>query len=269
MKTPRTRKAMIAFLKGHFRYDTMNSWNASSSYAANVKVQRLTFPSNEVRNRAYDLVQTDEAMDDVRFIMQEFDRDHNYEWQVGFNGRSNGYIVLYQGGRKKSEHKSVCTNCGQRNFRSVLAPAVTKEDQLKHYMVSHNLWTAAVTNQQPEVKAIGLADEEVARLIDLWRSTKELEWVSSNNVCGVCHEPSRVNRETYETFAYPGKGVDQGEDFKDWDTGSLKDRVRLVMEFDRMVEQCIAAFVNFCAGHEAVEETCMVPKQRLVAKEVA
>lgn len=37
------RKEMIAFLKNHFRYDTMNSWNRSTSYANNVKNLQLGY----------------------------------------------------------------------------------------------------------------------------------------------------------------------------------------------------------------------------------
>lgn len=259
---------MIDFLVNHFRYNTMNSWNASTSYAANVKIQKLSFPNNEVRNRAYNLLQTDEAYDDVRFIMQEFDRDHDYEWQVAFNGRSSGYIVLYQGGRKKSEHKSICTNCGQRNFKFVLPPLAGKEGQLRDYVVSHNFWTAEVYPTQPDVQAIGLPDADVIRLIHEWRRAHDLKWVSTSNVCGVCNKPTRVNREFYETFTNPGKSTDMGEDFVEWNTYSIKQRVKLVMEFDQMVEQCIKAFVSFCTNHEAVEEIEYVPKKHLVAKEI-
>lgn len=209
MKTPRTKKDMIAYLVGHFRYDTMNSWNRTTSYAANVKIYNINFPNKEVQSRAYDLLGTENVMDDVQDIMQQFGEDHDYEWQVGFNGRSGGYIVLYQGGRKKSEHKSVCTKCGQRNFKEASPTA---------------------------------------------------------NVCGRCHEPARVNREFYEIFTKPGKGTDMGEDFEEWDTYSLKQRVKLVMEFDRMVEQCTKAFVDFCVDNEAVEETVMVPQKHLVAR---
>jgi hypothetical protein len=37
----RSRAAMTAYLKNHFRYHTMNSWNRSTSYACNLKVNRL------------------------------------------------------------------------------------------------------------------------------------------------------------------------------------------------------------------------------------
>ena len=44
---------------------------------------------------------------------------HNFRWQAGFNGRSGGYLVLYQGDLRPSEYRSYCTCCGQRNHRSV------------------------------------------------------------------------------------------------------------------------------------------------------
>ena len=35
------------------------------------------------------------------------------------NGRSGGYLVLYQGEIKPSGYKSFCTACGQLNYRSI------------------------------------------------------------------------------------------------------------------------------------------------------
>jgi hypothetical protein len=36
----RSRSAMVEFLKGHYRYDTMNSWNRSTAYANNIAGSR-------------------------------------------------------------------------------------------------------------------------------------------------------------------------------------------------------------------------------------
>ena len=49
----------------------------------------------------------------------DFNRKHNYLWQAGWNGRSGGYLVLYQGGTKPSGYRSYCTKCGQKNYTSV------------------------------------------------------------------------------------------------------------------------------------------------------
>ena len=93
-KKPRTRKEMIAYLKNHFRYDTMNSWNRSTSYARCVKIHRLDFPSQEIETMAYDFLDIEEAYSDIRRLMREFAERYDYRWQMGFNGRSGGYLVL-------------------------------------------------------------------------------------------------------------------------------------------------------------------------------
>lgn len=202
---------MIEYLSGHYRYNTMNSWNRATSYAKCVKLSHMTFPDNETRNRAYDLLGTEEVFEEVRFIMDQFAANHYYEWQAGFNGRSAGYIVLYHGGRKPSEYKSWCSRCGQGNFS---------------------------------------------------------EATDADKRCGVCKADARYNQQRYQTFTYPGKGVDEDEDFSEWDTYRLRERVKLIMEFDRMVEDCERAFIGFCKTHKAEERVISVPKTITVAVEV-
>jgi hypothetical protein len=105
---------MIAFLRNHFRYDTMNSWNKSTSYARNVKIYRsgLT-PEQEMK--AFEFIDTPGALEDINLIMRDFEVNHDHEWQVGFNGRSGGYIVLYKGFMELDTHtKTVCSHCGIR-----------------------------------------------------------------------------------------------------------------------------------------------------------
>jgi hypothetical protein len=98
------------------RYDTMNSWNGSRAPAFNLKVYYVI--PQEYRDKVYELMECDGFYDDINFLMMEFAQTHNYLWQAGFNGRSGGYLVLYRGGRKAT-HKSVCTVCGQRNYKTI------------------------------------------------------------------------------------------------------------------------------------------------------
>ena len=42
----RYRETMISFLKKHFRYNTMNSWNRSTSYANNIKLHQIDKPED-------------------------------------------------------------------------------------------------------------------------------------------------------------------------------------------------------------------------------
>jgi hypothetical protein len=108
------RDEMIAFLRGHFRYYTMNSWNRSKSYARNVKIYRLGL-THELEMKAYDFIETPGALEDITQIMHDFDENHDHVWQAGFNGRSGGYIVLYKGFKELDTHtKTICNHCGIR-----------------------------------------------------------------------------------------------------------------------------------------------------------
>ena len=114
----RSRKAMTDFLRKHYRYHTMNSWNQSTSYAHNMKIYNLGL-EQRITEKLYDLLESDEFHWQLSSIIREFDEAHNYEWQAGFNGRSDGYLVLYQGETKPSGYKSYCPACGQKNYKSV------------------------------------------------------------------------------------------------------------------------------------------------------
>lgn len=112
----RSRKAMVEFLKNHFRYDTMNSWNRACSYANNMKIYNLGLTS-EQESRLFDIMECEGAYETVNDLIDKFDAESNCEWQAHFNGRSGGYLVLYSGGLKDTGYKSFCTTCGQQNFR--------------------------------------------------------------------------------------------------------------------------------------------------------
>lgn len=114
----RSKAAMRAFLTQHFRYFTGNSWNVSSSYACNMKLYHLGLP-RELEDKLWDMLEVEEFYDPINQLRRQFAEEHDYQWQAAFNGRSGGYLVLYQGGRKPTGHKSYCTCCGQRNFTSV------------------------------------------------------------------------------------------------------------------------------------------------------
>lgn len=114
----RSRKEMTDFLTKHFRYFTANSWNGSQSYACNLKITRLGLDS-EVVDKLFDMIQVQEFFCGINELLNEFNHEHNYLWQAGMNGRNSGYLVLYQGQATKSEYKSFCTACGQKNYTSV------------------------------------------------------------------------------------------------------------------------------------------------------
>ncbi len=75
----------------------MNSWNRSTSYANNVKIQNLDIPS-ELKDLAYDVTSGEvEAPDwDIFFARTVSDFYQRTGYHIGFNGRSSGYLVLYE-----------------------------------------------------------------------------------------------------------------------------------------------------------------------------
>lgn len=84
-------KEMFNFLKNHFKYDTMNSWNCLESVANNVKVFNLGLDGDCWV--ALNLLQIDDY-----FTVNQMLKDWEYEhegYSLGFNGRSGGYLVLY------------------------------------------------------------------------------------------------------------------------------------------------------------------------------
>ena len=102
------------FLKNHFRYNTMNSWNQSTSYAHNLKVYKVI--PQKYQDRVFELLEQGDIYDDINFLITSFDRESDYAYQAGFNGRMGGYLVLYKGGQKDSDYKSYCVACGQKNY---------------------------------------------------------------------------------------------------------------------------------------------------------
>ena len=114
----RSKKMMKEFLLNHFRYDTMRGWNRSTSYACNMKIYNLDLPE-EVKDKLYEMLDCQEVYDRLSDLIDNLNAEHEFRWQAAFNGRSGGYLVLYQGGIKPAEHKSFCQFYGQRNFTSV------------------------------------------------------------------------------------------------------------------------------------------------------
>jgi hypothetical protein len=268
VQKPRTRKGMIAYLGKHSRYDTMRSWNRGTSFSRNIKITRIPFSDQETRLRAFDLLNVDEALEEFDWIIHEFDLRHDYAWQIGRNGRSGGYLVLYSGGKKDTGYKSYCPSCGQRNYKQVPSwgeQPETPEEKLRTYFRSHRHWRDEVYLEQSEVKAIGL-DEDLT--LEIIREERKLGDVySTTNKCGVCGNP-RVNYTSpvYESYLDTERvGESCPEDYTDWETSSLKNLVDVVWDFDKTVDKAIRSFIAFCEEHEAVDDFVLVKKPIKVA----
>lgn len=254
-RKPRTRKDMVAFLENHFRYSTMNSWNRETSYAINVKLHRISFPDSATADAAHEWLQHEDvevgAMWETRQILQAFAERHGYSWQIGFNGRSSGYLVLYSGGRKRLDYKSRCTCCGQLNYKEVLIVSDhvqpgTSEERLFRCLLDNPSMPVAEVVQQNHLLGLGFFPEEFQALIDrfgfLWRLVPQTHTLNAR--CGQCGKMARVNLDgpIYRDYV-DHTGVDHGEDFEAWETDRLKDRVDLLMDFHQTVQKAVTAFV--------------------------
>lgn len=86
---------MIEYLTNHFRYDTMNSWNRGTSYAVNLKVYNV-IPS-EHQGKVFEMMETDDFYSEINDFITQWDKQQGYRYQAGFNGRSGGCLVMYNG----------------------------------------------------------------------------------------------------------------------------------------------------------------------------
>lgn len=100
-------KQMFNFLKDHYQYYTMNSWNVCKSIANNVKVHNLKLSGNCWN--ALTFLQDDDYFT-VNMMIEDWEAEHR-GYKVGFNGRSGGYLVLYNDDNNRSVLPDDIDNC--------------------------------------------------------------------------------------------------------------------------------------------------------------
>lgn len=83
-------KQMFNFLKNHFEYWTMNSWNRLSSVANKVKLYDLDLAGDW--SVALSLLEAGEY-DTISMMIMDWEREH-HGYEAQFNGRNGGYLVL-------------------------------------------------------------------------------------------------------------------------------------------------------------------------------
>ena len=112
-------KSMWEFLHNHFTYHTMNSWNRQTSIANNVKLHKLNLEGDWTKVLKYltDVGDCGGLQDIIDGEIMAFNEEHYPSYRVGFNGRSNGYLVLYN----------------EDNNCSVLPPCVACYDSYKDF----------------------------------------------------------------------------------------------------------------------------------------
>ena len=221
----RSQQSVLAFLAGHFRYNTMSSCNQSTSFAHCVKIHKLSLESDS-RIQAFDLENGRGAADtaahallDVNDVWSEYGENEVYDfteamggnYTIGSNGRSGGYLVLYNSYKKESEYKSQCRSCGQRNYKTV----------------------------------------------------PDLSLTPNANACGRCHAVGEKGRHNFTNplvtlQTWPGRPI--GEDLEDMTFSQLKSLAKVVLAFDATCMQIRDNFIEMVLSFQVEDEVIMVPK---------
>ena len=109
-------KDMWNFLRYHYHYDTMNSWNNSRSIANNVKIYNLGLSGDYWK--LLELLEIDNyfTINSMIEVWESEEVDNKY--RVGFNGSSGGYLVLYNKNNSGSVLDSYIYNDTYEDFKS-------------------------------------------------------------------------------------------------------------------------------------------------------
>ena len=83
-------------------------------------------------------------------------------------------------------------------------------------------------------------------------------------MCGVCRQPARIDyiKPPMQVTLYPGRGTD--EDCEDLSMDELRNRVRLVQEFDQLADRLVERAVYLARSCTVQEEEYFVSQIRKV-----
>lgn len=119
-------KQCFEFIKNHFNYYTMNSWNGLRSIANNVKVYNLHLDGNCWNALA---LLEEERYFTVNEMLYDFERDHP-GYEVSFNGRSGGYLIL---GNKDNNKSIIPDDLDFENYEDFKENCKEYYGGVKHY----------------------------------------------------------------------------------------------------------------------------------------
>jgi len=89
-----SREELLVYLVSHPRYWTANSWNSSTSFAHRVKLDDLCLTAEEDEG-ALAVLESDVWGEAIKGLIRDFNDDTGNRYDIGQNGRSGGYLVLY------------------------------------------------------------------------------------------------------------------------------------------------------------------------------
>ncbi len=135
-------KSMFEFINNHFKYWTMNSWNRLESIANNLKLYNLNLEGDwtTVLDYLYDEEDVGNLNWEIHNMIIGWEEDHP-GYTLGFNGRSGGYLVMYNKERD-----------GRVNFRNILPESLTGFDTYEDWKEYVKDWGDNVKDYLPELR---------------------------------------------------------------------------------------------------------------------
>lgn len=248
---------MTSFLAQHYKYD--------GSYANRVKFRQLGLTPAQM-DAAYDLLSADENFWGNIDGISEFTHASKGYQTISSAGRSGGHLVLCNSYYKPTEYRSVCQCCGQRNYKRVADPvqpgsaeAVIREEVAR----SHASWIDTVYLGQSAIQALGLPDDGKLELIR--KAKVALKDATIDNKCGACGTEGARGRVNYTTppvtLEVSRNGTaDDPEEMANWTMHELRERVRIVREFDRACDTIRDEFIDLLDNCQVVDEVVMVSR---------
>lgn len=122
-------KEMFYFLKNHFQYYTMNSWNRLKSIANNVKIYNLELNSDY--GKILEVLEADNYYT-INLMIEHWEAEHS-GYSVGFNGRSGGYLVLCNSDNNRSILDDYLDYENYNDFKEAIQDRYYGYGSLKNY----------------------------------------------------------------------------------------------------------------------------------------
>lgn len=93
----------------------------------------------------------------------------------------------------------------------------------------------------------------------------------SGNICGRCKRATRIDyyKPLVEISTFPSRGTDDGEDFSAWSMRELRERVKLVQEFDSLADSIVSYSIDCANNYTVEEEEILVPKTHKILVPIA
>lgn len=142
----------------------------------------------------------------------------------------------------------------------------TIEDLINNFAIEHNyLWQAGFNGRSGGYLVLYRGGKKPSEYKSFCRHCGQKNYTSikeTGNVCGRCGKPERIDfvNPPMNVFTYPGKAIDMDEDFESWSMDELKERVKLIQEFDKLADDIVSEAIYMAENFEVEEETVYIPQ---------